>query len=915
MNDNAQLETIFELARIQTASDWMVPAVICFALSCFVIFMCVADCVELGYRRAIFFATLRITALLVLLTIYLQPRFRSKKDIVRSSKTLVLADTSQSMLRSASGTDPSAGAETRIDAVVQAFADGELLGRLQQTHDVLVYRLDDGNRPTALAAYPAIQTKLPAATPDLNDADTERSKTLFQRSGGGLLFGLVGIAFFLLVPTPRRLLPMLALGVGATAVIASLISLAFLFGFSDRFDLLAVFDLHETPQQEALATPVETSAPDEADDDKSDAIDWATELEARGSKTQLGQGIAQLILQHRSEPIAGLVLLTDGANNAGLKPAAAAEIAAENDVRLFPIGLGSEKTPVRLRISDVAAPARAYEHDPFKITTYVQSWGLEGRNVLVTLRRLRSSEAGQEEAAAQAIGDSQDELVTLVKDGKTVAVEFEIAEDLPPGSYAYEVHIDAPREDTDASDNRQKFYVEVVDRRTKVLLFAGGPSREYRFLRNMLQRDKTVEVHVLLQSAVSAISQDADEILDEFPPLKEELNGFDCLIAIDPRWSALDERQVGWLETWVAEHAGGMIVIPSKVFAGGDIGSWVTDPSYQRLRALYPVEFANLLPEIGSDRNTASTPYPLEFTSEGIDAQFLWLDEDSAESQRLWAEFGGVYTCYPVRRAKAGATVYAQFGDPLFGSMNVDPVFLAGHFYGSGRVFYLGSSEMWRLRALDDSYFERFYTKLVRHVSQGRLQRGSERGDLLLLEKERYSLGENVEITANLKNAQREPLTVETILLYVTLPSGRNAEVIMKKDAVRPGFYRGDWTVRTEGEYRLDLPLAESEEPPLTQIIKVSSSAIENESPQRNDPLLKELADATGGQYYIGIPAALGKEGDTPLAQQLPDNTEITPVFGEPNQRWNTFWARWSMIAICGLLCLEWLTRRLLKLA
>ena len=55
---------------------------------------------------------------------------------------------------------------------------------------------------------------------------------------------------------------------------------------------------------------------------------------------------------------------------------------------------------------------------------------------------------------------------------------------------------------------------------------------------------------------------------------------------------------------------------------------------------------------------------------------------------------------YGVRGAKPGATVYGRYSDPEAGSGDERPVYMAGQFYGAGRVFYLGSGEMWRLRAL-----------------------------------------------------------------------------------------------------------------------------------------------------------------------------------------------------------------------
>ena len=53
------------------------------------------------------------------------------------------------------------------------------------------------------------------------------------------------------------------------------------------------------------------------------------------------------------------------------------------------------------------------------------------------------------------------------------------------------------------------------------------------------------------------------------------------------------------------------------------------------------------------------------------------------------------------------------------------PIYMAGHFYGSGRVFFLASGEMWRLNAVDDTYSQQFYTKLIRWVCEGRLLRDS----------------------------------------------------------------------------------------------------------------------------------------------------------------------------------------------
>jgi hypothetical protein len=75
------------------------------------------------------------------------------------------------------------------------------------------------------------------------------------------------------------------------------------------------------------------------------------------------------------------------------------------------------------------------------------------------------------------------------------------------------------------------------------------------------------------------------------------------------------------------------------------------------------------------------------------------------------------------------------------------------------------------------------------------------------------------------------------------------------------------------------------------------------------------MAKETGGHYYIGLGQALAASGVPPLTMQLKDrtNTVIIPV--TPNPQKEEQWLRWIMWGLCGLLCLEWLIRRLLRLA
>ena len=107
----------------------------------------------------------------------------------------------------------------------------------------------------------------------------------------------------------------------------------------------------------------------------------------------------------------------------------------------------------------------------------------------------------------------------------------------------------------------------------------------------------------------------------------------------------------------------------------------------------------------------------------------------------------------------------------------------------------MGSGEMWRLHELDPSYFSTFYTKLIRHVSQGRLLRDSSRG-ILLVDNERASLGDTLSIRAALSDEQYQPLALDEVIASLLAPNGTRSPVPLKRlaTAERPGMYSGQFT-------------------------------------------------------------------------------------------------------------------------
>jgi hypothetical protein len=650
-----------------------------------------------------------------------------------------------------------------------------------------------------------------------------------------------------------------------------------------------------------------TDTNDEAGTAAKPPTDWKKVLTPSGAETRLGQALRDLIQKERSAPLSGIVLFSDGGQNAGVSPEAALELARDAKIPVFAVGLGSDKQPKNVRISDLTVPARAYPGDRYTITGFLQASHMAGEVVTVQVLSRPAGTRAADEGTGKLIDTQQ---VTLGADGEVVPVKFEVTpEELGRRTICFRVQ--SSLGDPNSKENFREADIEIVDRKNRILLFAGGPMRDYHFLRTLLYRDKSTTLDVLVQTGHEGMSQEG-KILEKFPSTREELYDYDCIVAFDPDWQALSAEQVELLENWVADQGGGLILVAGPIYTATAVSGWTQNRKMTPIRNLYPVEFPRRLTSAESGGYATSEAWPLDFTREGLEADFLALGDSSAAGHRAWNDFTGVYSYCPVRKAKPGAVVYARFSDPRAADGGEQPVYMAGQFYGSGRVFYLGSGEMWRLRAVDDAYFEQFYTKLIRHVTQGRLLRGSSRG-VLLTGQDRYLLGNSVDVRAQLMNSRLEPLTAPGVEVQVFAPDGKAQSLMLRPDPTRQGTYQGQFPVVEEGAYRLELSVPESDNERLVRRISVRLPELERENPQRNDALLSQIAKQTGGKYYVGVDAVFRDQ--PPLVTMLPDRTSTVIQTEAPNPKWEETWLRWMMLALCVVLCLEWLIRRLMKLA
>lgn len=648
-----------------------------------------------------------------------------------------------------------------------------------------------------------------------------------------------------------------------------------------------------------------------AADSADQQVDWSEILRPRGVETRLGDSLRALIGKIRTRSLSGIVVVSDGASNAGFHPDTAHDVAQASGLRLISVGVGSTEKQVNLQLVNLQAPTDVHVGDAYDIKALVQGQGFSGRRAIVELLSRDETEADVEPTLLET------KEATLLEDGVPVEVVFQ---QMPTVAGSLEFFVRTRPvvqvKEWSEADNERRKAINLSDKKTRVLLMAGGPMRDYRFLRNMLYRHPGINVDVWLQTVDAGshlgVSQESDQLLVEFPPTPADMSRYDVVVAFDPDWSAIPADRLPILIDWVEKHAGGIILVAGDVHTpalASDTGD------LKVIQELFPVFLNEFLLTSLDLESQARQPWPIQFTREGLDAGFLQLIDDPEASGNVWSEFEGFYRAYPTAGAKAGATVFAEFADPQAQTEDGQPILVASHFFGSGRALFLGSAEFWRLRSTGEEYYDRFWTKVIREVGQGRRQRGTDRG-LMMLERKEFVLGQTVRIRARLFDQQLQELQLDSVAVRIVAPNGRELVParIMTKDANRPGQYVGDFRASQLGTYRIEIPIPddsgdvnpENTATTLTEKIDVLLPNLEADHPEQNAKLLTNLVRDTGGRYLTldavedKLPPLLNNKGEEFVINEWPE----------------ILWDRnWVLYLIVGLLSAEWLTRKLLKLA
>ena len=563
----------------------------------------------------------------------------------------------------------------------------------------------------------------------------------------------------------------------------------------------------------------------------------ASALAFAGDRTRIGAALERVRTDLSALPLAGIVLVTDGADG---DPAALGEAALALRARgapLFTVGVGREAAERDLELARAEAPRSVLRGSTIAVDAVVSHAGFAGATVPVVVERDGRIVARRE--------------VKLPAGGESVPVRLDVPAS-EEGAQRLKVRV-VPRDgESLAQNNERETVVRVADGREKILYFEGEPRFELKFVRRAVAGDENLRLVALQRTAENKYLRlgvaDSLDLVSGFPSTREELFSYHAVVLGSVEASAFTPAQLRMLADFVSERGGGLLVLGGRrsLAEGGYAGTALAD--------VLPVV---LEPQTG-DANRDDAP-PVELTvrptAAGLAHAPLQIAADERASAERWRTLPPLTTVNLVRRAKPGAAVLLAGEAPGGGTRIV----LAHQRFGRGRsvAFAVQDSWLWQMHAgvvVDDMAHELFWRQLLRWLAS------SAPGPVTLeSSSERPAPGEAVTLRAEVRDSAFAPVNGARVVARVTTPSGARVEVPLDWSVERDGEYRGSFTPSERGVHEVEVEAQEG-----TRALGSAEMAYVDVVEPRDEyfgsamhgALLRRLAAESGGRFYT--PATVG---------------------------------------------------------
>ncbi len=636
--------------------------------------------------------------------------------------------------------------------------------------------------------------------------------------------------------------------------------------------------------------------------------------EANQQATAIGTAIDQALRQSAGRIVSALVLLSDGRSSDDLPQRAVARI--QNDrIRVITVPLGSPTPMADLALTRVEAPLEAFVHDPVRVTVRVER---RGTGPAPTAHIELVDERTGQILDRQTVEGSEREEIVLRTRPET------------PEEARWLVRLSPDTPDLVDENNQQPVRINLVDRPLRVAYFDGYPRWEYRYVKNLLLREGSINSSAMLLATNRRYLQEGNELLTRVPSSPEEWAPFDVIILGDVRPGVFSPSQLEQIRDHVAQRGAGLVWIAGS---GATPNQWRGTP----LEDLLPVRLEETRPIEAWDEAVTLFATP---ASERLGVLRLAGADESAFPTRLsdprtgWSRLWFCQRIDPDRVKPSTETLaLAAPADRVLdrlasqGASALDvpppeatPAVLTMR-YGAGRVIYVATDETWRWRfGRGEALQERFWIPLVRLPGRDSLGRSGQaamleaqptqalvdqpvRISLRLLDQRLIDVsGESVRVRA------RDPRDPSDPGVTITL-QGQPAETA----GVRT--YEGVWSFAASGQVLLEAiePWLGAQKIATTlRVLREDSEMLHPEADHEFLASIRERSVKPGLASNDIPPIDLAPED----LSRLPGLIPVRDIRSEAPPTIEPLWDRWMvLLVLIGLLTLEWVGRKLVTLA
>lgn len=545
------------------------------------------------------------------------------------------------------------------------------------------------------------------------------------------------------------------------------------------------------------------------------ALESYATLPAAGDQTAIGHSVLQVLRQLRTTPLGALVVLSDGDDNAGAIGTDELNEIASFGVPVHTVGIGRERMPEDLELTDVLLPERALPGTTLAARTMIRHDGPGTAHLTV-------SDGGRPLASRD---------ITLPADATDTSAAINLALN-DSGDRELRFTLAARPDERELRNNSQTRIIDIADRKASVLYVEGEPRWEYKFMRRALEKDSGVRLASLLHTSPNGYYRQGlaspEELKSGFPTDRAALFRYDALIIGSVLAAQFTAAQQAMIRDFVSERGGSLLMLAGPNGLGD--GGWgdtvvgrilpaqlpATRDSFHRVRA------------------------PVVLTARGRRTAMLQFSDDTAVNDKLWSELPPVADYQDVGALHLAATSLLN----ITVDQHQQPLLITQP-YGRGRAYILASGGLWRWQmglAHQDTRYVDFWRQLLRGLVNDVPQP---------FELTAHTQGGHILIHAEVRDASFVPMDDVRVQANVRSPTDVTL-VTLAPLADQPGVYEAAFTPAASGSYVIDASARRGTQPALSAhaVTRYDQGAAEYFPLRQNRALLEQLAAATGGQYW-----------------------------------------------------------------